>query len=105
MAIEFEKLVKVQDLPASLEHLDLCYCHFADLDRAFLLNLIQLKENWCPEIKAVTVSGCEKTNEGISAVQEHARSLDISVYITLDGRTMTTLGGSYCLTIKSLAPR
>jgi hypothetical protein len=104
MAIEFEKLVKVQDLPASLERLDLHYCHFADLDKAFLLDLIQLKKSWCPEIKSVIVSGCEKTNEGFSAVREHARTLDISVYVTIDERALTILGGSYCLTIKNLAP-
>ena len=104
MAIEFEKLVKVQDLPASLERLDLHYCHFAELDRAFLSDLIQLKEKWCPVIKSVTVGGWDMTNEGIIAVREHARSLDISVHVTVDGRTLTMLAGGYHLTIKSLAP-
>ena len=47
MAIEFEKLVRFRDLPMSLEHLDLSYCHFADLDRNFLSELIQLKDKWC----------------------------------------------------------
>ncbi|KAH9882990.1 hypothetical protein J1614_000356 [Plenodomus biglobosus] len=55
MAIEFEKLVKVRDLPASLEQLDLHHCHFADLDRAFLSDLIRLKDKWCPVIKSVIV--------------------------------------------------
>jgi hypothetical protein len=102
MAIEFEKLIKVQDLPASLELLDLYYCHFVDLDKSFLLDLFHLKSTWCPEIKSVILSGCENTNEGISAVREHARSLDISLSVTIDGSGLTILGGGYCLIIKSL---
>lgn len=104
IAIEFEKLVKVRDLPASLEQLKLHRCHFADLDRAFLSDLIQLKNKWCPSIKSVIVGGWENTNEGIIAVREHAESLDISVHATPDGRTLTILGGGYHLTIKSVAP-
>jgi hypothetical protein len=102
MAIEFEKLIKIQDLPASLEQLDLYYCHFVDLDKAFLLDLFQLKRTWCPEIQSVILSGCENTKEGISVVREHARSLDISSSVTIDGRTLTILGGGYRLIIKSL---
>jgi hypothetical protein len=102
MAIEFEKLIKIQDLPASLEQLDLYYCYFVDLDKAFLLDMFQLKSTWCPEIKSVILSGFENTNEGISLVREHARSLDISFSVTIDRQVLTILGGGYRLTIKSL---
>lgn len=104
MAIEFEKLVRFRDLPMSLEHLDLSYCHFADLDRNFLSELIQLKDKWCPFIESVIVRGWEKTNEGINAVREHAISLGISVNVTVDKRSLTVLSGGYHLAIKSLAP-
>jgi hypothetical protein len=50
----------------------------------------------------VILSGCEDTDEGISVVQEHARSLNISFSVTIDRQVLTILGGGYCLTIKSL---
>jgi hypothetical protein len=50
----------------------------------------------------VILSGCENTNEGISVVWEHARSLDISFSVTIDRQALTILGGGYLLTIKSL---
>ncbi|KAF2125382.1 hypothetical protein P153DRAFT_425802 [Dothidotthia symphoricarpi CBS 119687] len=81
MTIEFQKLVKVHKLPASLESLNLELCEFADLNKEFLDDLIQLKEKWCPVIESVTVSGLEKTNE--------------------DGRTLTFLGVGYQLRIQS----
>ncbi|EUC30758.1 hypothetical protein COCCADRAFT_103024 [Bipolaris zeicola 26-R-13] len=102
MAIELEKLVRLQDLPMSLEHLDLSYCHFPDLNQASLIDLVQLKGKWCPAIKSVVVRGWETTSEGINAVREHATSLDISVHVAEDGRVLTILSGGYRLTIKSL---
>ncbi|EMD97553.1 hypothetical protein COCC4DRAFT_148009 [Bipolaris maydis ATCC 48331] len=103
MAIEFEKLVRFRDLPMSLEYLDLSYCHFADLDRACLIDMIQLKGKCCPVIKSVVVRGWETTNEGINAAREHARSLDIPVHVAEDGRALLVQSGGYHLTIKSLA--
>lgn len=103
MAMEFEKLVRFRDLPMSLEHLDLSYCHFADLNRASLSDMIQLKGKWCPVIKSVMVRGWESFNEGINVVREHARSLDIPVHVAEDGCALTILSGGYHLTIKNLA--
>jgi hypothetical protein len=102
MKIEFEKLIKLQHLPASLEKLDLQYCHLPELDRAFLSELVHLKEKWCPSIKSVIVSGWEETDQGITAVQDHARSLEIPVYVAADGRVLTIMRGGYHLTIKSV---
>ncbi|KAF2182371.1 hypothetical protein K469DRAFT_636697 [Zopfia rhizophila CBS 207.26] len=104
MTIEFEKLVKVRDLPASLESLNLYFCHFADLDKEYLSDLIRLKETWCPVIEYVTVSGWEKTNEGITTVREHARSLNAPVQVSADGRTLTFLGAGSHLQIQSHEP-
>jgi hypothetical protein len=101
MTIEFEKLVKVGDLPASLELLNLDYCHFADLDKEYLNELVRLKETWCPVIKYVTVSGWEKTNEGITTVREHARLLDVPVQVPTDERVLTFLGAANHLQIQS----
>lgn len=103
MAIEFEKLVNVQDLPASLEQLDLHHCQFADLDRAFLSGWMPLKDKWCPVVKSVLVGGWATSNEGITAVREQARPLDISARVAVDGRALTLFGGGYHLTIQRLA--
>lgn len=104
MVIEFEKLVKIRHLPPTLVHLSLQYCRFASLDGEFLGDLVLLKGKWCPAIKSVMVTGREETNEGIAAVQEHARSLDISAHASADGRTLSILGGGYDLLVENLAP-
>jgi hypothetical protein len=101
MTIEFEKLVKVGDLPASLESLNLDYCHFAGLEKEYLSELVHLKETWCPAIECVIVSGWEKTNEGITTVREHARLLNAPVQFPADGRILTFLGAATHLQIQS----
>ncbi|KAF2831237.1 hypothetical protein CC86DRAFT_463177 [Ophiobolus disseminans] len=101
MTIELEKLVKLHHLPTALEHLRLEYCHFPDLDQKYLGELIQLKETWCPAIQSVIVSGWEMSNEGITAVREHVRSLEAPVQVSEDGRTLTFLGTANYLQIQS----
>ena len=102
MAIEFEKLVKVGNLPASLERLELRFCQFADLDSAFLADLVQMRDKWCPAIKAVTVSGWELGNVGITAVQERARPLELSMRVSVDGHVLQILGLGFRLKIARL---
>ena len=104
MTIEFDKLVKVANLPASLEWLELRFCQFADLDTAFLANLVQMKDKWCPAIEVVTVNGWESGNVGITGVQECARSLDLSMSVSVDGHVLQILNLGFCLKIERLAP-
>lgn len=104
LTIEFEKLVKVGDLPASLERLDLRFCHFANLDEAYLSDLVRLRDTWCPVIKVVDVSGWDETDDGIAVVREHARSLDLFVRASVDGQVLNILGVGCRLTIRSLVP-
>jgi hypothetical protein len=101
MAIEFEKLVKVSDLPATLKSLVLNWCRFPELDREFLGEMSQVKEKWCPVIESITVSGWERINEGITAVCEHARSLDLRVHVFSDERLLKILGVGYHLQVLS----
>ncbi|EOA81726.1 uncharacterized protein SETTUDRAFT_99548 [Exserohilum turcica Et28A] len=103
ITIEFERLYQFQDLPASLEHLQIICCHFEDLNRARLSNLIRLKDKWCPVIQSVTVCDYEEINQGINIVRDHATSLGMSVRVSAYGRVLTILGAGYHLTVKNLA--
>jgi hypothetical protein len=40
LSVEFEKLIKARNLPASLESLELSHCHFMDLDQEYLAELL-----------------------------------------------------------------
>ena len=102
MAIEFEKLVNLQDLPSSLEQLELHHCHFVDLDQAFLAALVWLKSKWCPRIDSVILCGLETADEGMNVVRSLASLLGILVQLTGHGRVLTILEGGYYLKIKSL---
>jgi hypothetical protein len=101
MTIEFEKLVKVSDLPATLKSLALNWCRFSDLDSEFLGELFLVKEKWCPVIESIAVSGWERTNEGIKTVCERSRSLYLRVRVSSDERLLTVLGVGYHLQILS----
>jgi hypothetical protein len=100
-SIEFEKLVHVRRLPPSLKSLHLTHCRFADLDEEYLNALLRLKGTWCPLIESVTVTGLESTNEGITMVLEHARSLDAPVQVSEDGRSLSFFGAACYLKIYS----
>jgi hypothetical protein len=102
--LEFDKLVNLRDLPATLESLTLEYCCFADLDQEYLNELVQLKDKWCPVIEKVTVNGWEETNEGITKVLEHVRSMDLSVQASEDGRMLNFLGTASYLRMQSSEP-
>ncbi|KAF1960131.1 hypothetical protein CC80DRAFT_590444 [Byssothecium circinans] len=101
LTIEFEKLLKVSYLPASLELLKLEHCRFAELDRDRLDDLIRVKETWCPLIQYVTVVGYEMTDEGITMVSEHAEALKVPFYSSSDGRVLTFSGAGRHLRIES----
>jgi hypothetical protein len=101
LSIEFEKLVHVRRLPPSLKSLHLTHCRFADLDEEYLNALLRLKGTWCPLIESVTVTGLESTNEGITMVLEHARSLDAPVQVSEDGRSLSFFGAACYLKIYS----
>jgi hypothetical protein len=102
MTIEFEKLAKFDDLPASLTSLKLQCCQFADLDATYLQNLAQLKEIWCPIIERVDIIGYELTNEGIARIREHMTSLGLPFHVTTDGRRLSFKKVGYQLQIDSL---
>lgn len=102
MTIEFEKLAKFDDLPASLTSLKLQYCQFADLDATYLQNLAQLKEIWCPIIERVDIIGYELTNEGIASIREHMISLGLPFHVTTDGRHLSFKKVGYQLQVDSL---
>ncbi|KAF2635128.1 hypothetical protein P280DRAFT_474044 [Massarina eburnea CBS 473.64] len=104
MLIEFERLVEVRHLPSSLRVLTLKYCHFENMEKEYLDDLIRLKETWCPEIISVTVTGSERTNDGIMTLYEHARTLNAPVHATEDGRVLTFLGTGRHLQIQSHLP-
>ena len=92
LTIEFEKLVRVRDLPETLISLELQFCRFAELDMGCLRKLRTLKGNWCPLIESVVVSGWEKGNEGISQLQDSTQDSGLPVFVSADGRTLTLMG-------------
>ncbi|KAI8938077.1 hypothetical protein NX059_005748 [Plenodomus lindquistii] len=105
MTIEFEKLLKVRDLPLSLETLNLQFCHFEELEQDYVRDLARLKGTWCPEIKVVNVSGWERTDDsnlGILSVRDSARVLDLLVHESADGRSLMFLEVGFEFTINSL---
>jgi len=79
--IEFEKLVVLRHLPASLVSLILDHCHFPDLDHDYLNQLLRLKEAWCPAIESVTVRGWEWTMEDTDAMLEYAWPLKAHIVV------------------------
>lgn len=95
LTIEFEKLVRVRDLPETLISLELQYCRFVELDMDCLRQLRTLKGTWCPLIESVIVSGWEKDNYGISKVLASAQDSDLSVLASADGRILTLMGADY----------
>jgi hypothetical protein len=101
LTVEFEKLGYLSNLPASLETLNLKYCYFPDLNEGYLGNLVRLKETWCPVIESVNVSGLEDTNEGISLVLGHARTLGVPLQVSEDGRFLSFSGAANYLQIQS----
>jgi hypothetical protein len=101
LTIEFEKLVHLSNLPTSLEKLNLKYCYFPDLDEGYLIQLVQLREKYCPVIESVNVSGLEETNQGICLVLDHARALGVPVQVFEDGRVLSFSGAASYLRIQS----
>jgi hypothetical protein len=102
MTIEFEKLVKLADLPASLKLLVLQGCRFeTDLDAPYLEDLVRMKEMWCPLIESVDIRGYDPLDDGTRKVLELARSLNI--HAALDtSRSPHAQAGPYtpCLSLR-----
>jgi hypothetical protein len=99
MTIEFEKLVKLEHLPASLKRLELQNCHTEDLSRSYLRDLVRLKEMRCPLIEQVRVTGTEYSAEGVGRVREYAEELEIPVHASADGRHLVFQSVGYGLEI------
>jgi hypothetical protein len=99
MTIEYEKLVKLEHLPASLKRLELQNCHTEDLSRSYLHDLVRLKEMRCPLIEQVRVTGTEYSAEGIERIREHAEALEIPVHASADGRHLGFRSVGYGLEI------
>jgi hypothetical protein len=105
MTIEFERLITLADLPASLKFLILQGCRFeTHLDAPYLRDLVRMKEMWCPLIEHVDIRGYDPFDDGARKVLELAESLniraamDISRSLYAQARPFTpslTLRGGY----------
>jgi hypothetical protein len=100
MYIEFEKLVKLRHLPASLVSLELDHCHFPELNHDYLNELLRLKGTWCPVIESVVIKGWEWTVQDTQAMQELAWPLDAHIFIGEKETTFSFSNIGYRLQIR-----
>jgi hypothetical protein len=100
MYIEFEKLVQLRHLPASLVSLEQDHCHFPGLSHDYLNELLWLKETWCPTIESVVVRGWEWTMENAEAMREYAWPLNAHVSIGEKETTFTFSNIGYRLQVQ-----
>jgi hypothetical protein len=117
---EFDSILSLRHLPESLKHLTLSFCHFGDVDDAYLRDLYGLKDTWCLAIQSVVLSSCEKAapvqcvdiSEGWNGVMSLSgalalncsKSTDERCYFSSDGCILNLFGAGYDLLMKSERP-
>ena len=106
LAIEFNRIDDFSScFPASLESLTITRCDFNNLaNLGVLQDLLQLKNDACPVIDSITVSGYEETNEGLLDARERASSLGMLVQLSTDGHTLIILGVGFNMQIQWFGP-
>ncbi|CAI6336699.1 unnamed protein product [Periconia digitata] len=107
LTIEYDRLNKLEDLPSSLEFLNLEVCRFGNISRSRLTGLIDLSTSICPAIQSVKVSGPNWQTHKLELIVELAMLLETPTRFYTDGdyRRLYFTGTASHLKFVEYAPR